>query len=120
MIELSNQDVIDGLEALVDEKGEEFVYVKNDDDGGPTCRYVRNGEPDCMIGQFLAKAGVPLERLVQADGGVIAKTLLEDLRAEGVVSITDKGINALQAAQGRQDRGYPWGVALNAAQFEIH
>lgn len=123
MIELSNRAIIDGLKALVDEQGEEFVYVKSDDEGGPACRYVRNGEPDCMIGQFLARAGVPLERLAQADdsaGGGPADDLLRELKAEGVVSITDKGINALQAAQSRQDRDYPWGVALNAAQFEIH
>jgi hypothetical protein len=127
MIELSNRAVIEGLKALVDEKGEEFVYVKGDGLDGSTCRYVRNGKPDCMIGQFLAKAGVPLERLARADepvgfggGGSPACDLLKELKAEGVVSITDKGIAALQAAQSRQDRDYPWGAALRSAHFEIH
>lgn len=125
LIEITADSVKQGLEALVAEKGEDFIYTERpvagmDDDDDTSCRYVWDGKPDCFIGQFLAKEGVPLERLANADlfmGGLghPAVTLLGQLEREGVVTVTDAAKQMLQAAQNKQDSGKTWGTALACA-----
>ena len=122
MIEITLDSVRSGLEALVAEKGEDFVYNKHSegDAYGPSCRYVWNGEPDCIVGQLLARMGVPVDRLAKADGalgvgtlGVGASILLCDLEEEGLVHVDDwKICIGLNRVQSRQDGGYTWGEAI--------
>ena len=119
-IHISEIDVRSGLEALVAEKGEDFVYGKNAQEGPdyPVCLYVRNGEPDCIVGQFLARQGVPIERLMEADktfGGTPARDLLQELVNEDVISISDDSIYALREAQYNQDTRLTWGESVTLA-----
>jgi len=124
-INISDDDIKNGLSALVIKQGEDFVYSKRnvteDSEGG--CVYVHQGKPDCIIGQFLAGKGVPVERLKQGDTttslGQSAFDLLDCLREEGVITISWKGMNALQAAQSVQDRGRTWGDAATFALMEL-
>lgn len=126
MIEITPDSVIAGLKAIVEDAGEGFVYERVvTDQNGPKCVYVLNEAPSCIVGQFLAKLGVPLERLAVADeanygAGLPAHILLNNLREEGVVRITDYSATAaLSAAQESQDGGDTWGAALYAANRAI-
>lgn len=129
MIELTDTQVIEGLQALVDEKGEGFVYEQKPEYEGSSstqCVYVYQGKADCMVGQFLVKAGVPLERLAEADNshygqGVPALELVSQLQDEGVLSMSETAQEALGYAQGHQDIGETWGYALRGAKerFDI-
>jgi len=118
MIEITIKDVVEGLHSLVDLKGEEYRYPH----AGGVCLYVEGGQPSCIVGHFLHNAGVPLERLVRADGGVSdslgvpAEDLLVDLRSEGVINYTDSNVaRMLQIAQGTQDSGYTWSHSVGQA-----
>jgi hypothetical protein len=117
MIEITFDSAIDGLKALVEEQGEDFIYPRAERDG--SCVYVHEGKPDCIVGRFLAAQGVPLERLVKADTegsgpGLAAGILLGRLSDEGTVYSGDGVKNLLDSIQYRQDRGEPWGAALAA------
>lgn len=126
MIEITPDSVITGLKAIVEDAGEDFVYERVvTDDNGPKCVYVLDGAPSCIVGRFLAKLGVPLERLTVADeanygAGLPAYILMGNLRAEGVVNFTDySAVAALSAAQDSQDSGKNWATALAVAQEAI-
>lgn len=116
MIEITYQSVVDGLSAIVAERGEDFVYPRYTD----LCTYVQGGKPDCGVGCFLASVGVPLERLVEADlndhgSGISASALLEQLKEEGIVSADLEAARILNVFQERQDNGHTWGSALDGA-----
>lgn len=121
MIEITRHSAIQGLSALVEEKGEGFVYTQHTGrEGTKQCRYVHNGAADCMIGQFLAAQGIPLERLAEADkiyawSGAPASELIDSLINEGLVIASDGATNVLAAAQFAQDGGMTWGEALREA-----
>ena len=118
MIELNRSLVDTYLDEAVAEFGEDYVYSQ--DDTG-SCNYVRNGAPSCLVGQVLAKAGVPLDRLAAADcgafgGGTCANDLLEELAEEGILSYDSQVIRLLFKVQYRQDSGYTWGDSVRGAR----
>jgi hypothetical protein len=118
MIELNRSLVDTYLDEAVAEFGGDYVYSKSDTG---SCNYVRDGAPSCLVGQVLAKAGVPLDRLVVADqgqygGGVPADDLLAELVEEGVLRYDGEAITLLSVAQHRQDSGSPWAAAVRAAR----
>lgn len=119
MIEIAVEDVRTGLKALVDEKGADFVYEPKGADA--VCVYVHDGKPDCIVGQFLAAQGVPLERLEKADrcglgyGGIQAAALMEQLTDENIIRAPWAVSEALRKAQFEQDHHKTWGAALEAA-----
>ncbi len=115
MIEITNDTVREGLTALVEEFGEDFVYSKGEDG---LCRYVRNGQPDCIVGKFLAAQGVPVERLAESDGtrfGTVADQLLGQLEGESVITVSDGARATLEAVQHYQDSGFNWGYSVENA-----
>jgi hypothetical protein len=90
------------------------------EDSLPQCQYVYNGQPDCIVGRFLASQGVPLERLAKADtstfgGSTAAVTLLTQLRSEGFITYGDYVCTVLGQVQYSQDQGQPWGDAVDDA-----
>src|SRR5262249_49172603 len=101
-----------GLKALVDESGEGFVYAGPD----RKCVYVPEGVGSCMVGQFLANEGVSVDRLAQADEGMLpAAKLLHALEVEGLVTVEGDALWALQSAQACQDDLKEWGEAYKQA-----
>lgn len=118
MIELNRSLVDTYLDEAVAEFGEDYVDSKG---GNGSCKYVRDGAPSCLVGQVLAKVGVPLDRLKVADlgqygGGVPADDLLVELEDEGVLKYDTGVIALLSEAQRKQDIGYTWGSAVRAAR----
>jgi hypothetical protein len=124
-INITDDDIKNGLLALVIKEGEDFVYSKRDatEESVGRCVYVHQGKPDCIVGQFLAGKGVPVERLEKADTGFAfgqsAFGLLDALEFEKVISISRMGKEALLVAQSAQDRRETWGAALDKALNEL-
>lgn len=117
VITITKVSALEGLKALVEEYGEDFVYEQNTDEDALSCAYVRGGEPSCMIGKFLAAVGVPLERLERADtlGGDPATHLINKLVNEGVLDVEYGVRGILATAQVTQDSGDTWGSAYDRA-----
>jgi len=116
-IVITRDGVIAGLGDLVEEYGDDYIYPRYEE----RCVYVFEGEPDCMVGKFLANKGVPVERLKEADAngdiwgnitGASAVELVGQLENEGIITISSEARKALQYAQIAQDGGETWGAAL--------
>lgn len=121
MIEITADSVLTGLEAVVDEFGEGFVYQRVATDYGSGCFYVKNGEPDCIVAKFLTNLGVELHHLEFGDSAnfgtaVAADELLERLEGFEVLKSSSRARYALRAAQRAQDSGHTWGDALSVAE----
>jgi hypothetical protein len=124
MIEITVDSFVDGTEAILEEFGENHVYEMRDSEHGLSCVYVYQGEPDCIVGKFLANAGVSLDLLKEADnntfgGGISAYGLLGNLVDRGVITIEGDAFTALCRLQGSQDEGTPWGEAVHEAMEAI-
>lgn len=72
------------------------------------CVYVLAGKPCCLIGQVLARLGVPIERLAAFDRAQnsSAQWFLPEL------GFSTRITEAALEAQGSQDAGLPWSHAL--------
>jgi hypothetical protein len=97
---------------VVEQYGEDHVYerVPNTVD---SCRYEYSGQPSCIVGHVLHRAGVPIDVLKSFDDnddGVSANVLYEYL------DVTEDAANVLGWAQGLQDSGHTWGRALDRAR----
>jgi len=125
MIEITYADALAGLKVIVAEAGADFVYSKRG--AGETydgrCVYVWDGEPDCIVGKYLAKVGVPIDRLRKADSmgfGEPARALLHDLEHQGMIDIEPDAIRLLQETQYHQDQGRTWGHSLSTAEYTVN
>lgn len=117
-IMITAEGVSEQLTALVAEYGEGFVYKKHP--GGNWCTYVHEGKPDCGVGHVLFRLGVPLERLIKADGeecgqSVSADGLIDLLTEEGVAKFEPGVRYMLTRFQHLQDAGMSWGYSLEKA-----
>jgi hypothetical protein len=104
-------DVVDG--------NEDFVY--HEDPRVGRCMYVLDGQPSCLVGHVLARAGWTVEQVAGLDpylddyiykGGVSASELFD---AFPEYFTKDAG-RVLAAAQGAQDLQNSWGDALEFAR----
>jgi hypothetical protein len=113
---------LDLLAGAVKARGEDYMYDAEGRHGG-ACYYATDGKPDCMVGQALADAGVPIDTLNALNPkGAFAQDAVDYLRGNDV-DITPGARKVFRAAQRRQDMGVLWGSAYrnaeDAAKFEI-
>lgn len=111
-------DVLEDLQALVTERGPDFVYRAPVLDNGaqgpdlPYCRYEYNGVPSCGLGKVFAdRWAVPIESLSRLDREQDTEFQLRRFGHK----LTPAARRLLFAFQGRQDKGLPYGEALTAA-----
>ena len=93
------------------------------------CLYVRDGEPSCLVGQVLARAGVAVEDLARMDKGTpdsgtedepvgdgdsesAFEVLWENGALPDYLEVTPDAADILVHVQSRQDQGIAWGDAL--------
>jgi hypothetical protein len=120
---MSNRLHIDGQRALellrevVAEHGTETVYQQvpvmgSDGSERLMCVYAHDGQPSCLIGHALHRAGVTVDELAALQG--VADELDDVLPAR--VDLDPLAESVFYAAQFLQDDGSPWGEALTAAE----
>jgi hypothetical protein len=121
-IRFDEQKVVTDLRAVVATKGPDYVYPRGGKHGGmgEDCVYFEpNGEPSCIIGHVLARHGVTLEDLRHDtedlnEGSSVAQLIMDGLlRLDGPYERDLRDF--LQDVQAFQDRGVPWGPALDFA-----
>jgi hypothetical protein len=122
MIEIDREKALALLAAEVRTEGPQFIYKKdervdeNGDMQGINCRYVEDGNPSCLVGRVLFRAGVPIEAISALDTQFegISESI-QDAKFPDDVNLTLDAREVLQAAQTSQDAGQTWGEALRAA-----
>lgn len=115
------------LARAVENRGEEFVYDK--DQYGGVCAYFdpSDGTPGCIVGQVLSFKGVTLETFINWAETYRAEsdhTYAPNLNTSGVTDLVDyhfidadnQTLEYLALAQSRQDTGATWGQALRRAE----
>lgn len=109
--ELTPEIVTPVIEKLVEEFGENYIYKQEEREAHEivNCRYRENGNPSCIVGHVLDRAGVEYNPDWDYD----------DLAASGL-PLPDSVRGALTLAQEVQDGGMTWGTALNAYKKELN
>lgn len=106
MITITGVDTLDLLRVVIAEHGATTIYqIPEIYD---TCVYTVDGQPSCLVGHCLVKAGISAAALVDEDC-TIDELELEHLR------LTDGAVQVFLAAQEAQDAGEMWSEALRAA-----
>lgn len=105
----------------------DHVYVQ----AGDVQTYVRDGQPDCLVGQWLAARGVPLDVLAEFDDmpsdvveGGAASTVVRHLDGRGLLALPTAPdalrdvLYYLDSVQEYQDLGTKWGEAAQIAESQ--
>lgn len=94
------------------DKGEDYVYspVRGASSSeGTMCAYFYEGKPSCLIGQWMNRYhGVTDAGVFEGDE---ARTVVPAI----LLNVEHKAADFLQELQEEQDRGLPWGLALEKA-----
>ena len=111
--------VLEALNAVVDEKGGDYVY-----EGGRMSRtYAAYDEPSCIVGNALHRLGVSISTLTEMDrrtidgAAISSRNVLEVLEGSGFILDND-AVMLLATAQVLQDAEIPWGDAVRMAREE--
>lgn len=112
MIELDGATALRLLREVVAERPD-YVY-EPPADAHELCVYQSHGEPSCVVGHVLARAGWPVRALIELDRTGVSAGLLHQ-RLDGV---TEQAATVLAVAQNWQDVGgdHTWAGALAAAE----
>lgn len=96
---------------VVAEFGDDYVYPEDHKElefngSTPSCVYVHDDKPSCVVGQILHRHGVSIDQL-----------MLNEFRNARVVAFQlagadDKARFFLSEIQSHQDKGHPWGESL--------
>lgn len=121
-LHLTDEQVLADLAAVVEGR-EEYVYLDEREEGSG-CVYFDDdfiGEPpSCIVGHVLARHGVTLTDLVNAEVEIerhINGSRVVLLTELGLLDISRKAAIALSEAQYAQDDGHTWGYALDQARI---
>jgi len=112
IVHLTVPGVIEAMTAAVEARGRDYVYQRLGE--MLACRYVLDGRASCLVGDTLARCGVPLAELAKWEYTHVGR-LLYMLRRSGAITYETRVMDVLRAAQQRQDDGSTWGDALDAA-----
>lgn len=105
----------EAIRAVVAEAGRDHVYeLRVDDDYNlGVCDYVRDDQPSCLIGQALARVGVPVDVLARYEGKS-SDWVMEKLGERYPEWTFSRPIqSAARDAQTAQDQELSWGHSLD-------
>lgn len=124
---ITYEDAARALDEAVNEKGTDFVY---DPPSGDVCSYTdREGNPSCIVGHVIAKLNpkafariAEFEWYEVHDDDVETYPLIKEANVSHIdttfgveLGLTDDAEKLLRMVQDRQDRGIPWGKAVEIA-----
>lgn len=104
--------VQEDLPAIIAQRGADFQYEVHSGSGG-TCMYVWDGQPDCLIGCYLADLGLPLEAFAAFEGSSIDMAFDGGYLKDYGFTAEYEALNAMERIQSLQDNEYTWGDAYN-------
>jgi hypothetical protein len=127
MIHITADDMVNALEAVVDEKGADYQYPSDLYDAkGGVCMYQVDGAPACIAGAALHRLGVSGDELRLAEE-MPADSAMQILKDHGLITFDYEAGQIVAAAQQVQDvdarpgryhagADNTWGAALEAAR----
>lgn len=104
--------VKDDLPGIIAQRGGDFQYETHPGSGG-TCMYVWDGQPDCLIGCYLADLGLPLEAFEAIEGSGIDSGFDNGHLEKYGFTAEREAITAMERIQNLQDNEYTWGDAYD-------
>lgn len=115
---ISFDEALAAMEAVVAERGEDYVYPKqkrgwSHEDQGLTCLYALDGDPSqpaCIVGAVLAHEGKLTKTIANQ------MSTVSDLVEQGLLTVSEKTERLLKIAQFEQDGGSTWGWAVAKAK----
>ena len=107
---LTYDEVSADLEAIVAEWGADHIY-EGPDPNDSDCLYVHTASdgaliPGCLIGVWLARRGIALERMARMENDSA------DAYVPRLLDVENRALYLLTQAQHRQDNRVAWGDAL--------
>jgi hypothetical protein len=110
------------MDQAVEERGGSFVYYDQFAESYReygTCRYQVDGQPACLVGLALSKAGLTVEELELLEGSSIQASYEQGRLPAERLEITHEALKVLELAQTLQDNDATWGEALESARSEV-
>lgn len=105
MIVIDKTKALELLDAAVAKRGADTVVEQ--------CHYVVGGEPNCIVGEALALAGVDTDLLYPFNSCKIGTAaLLAHLKLDGGVEMDRAAVLIFGHAQDKQDNHWAWGEAV--------
>lgn len=117
-IDLTPKAALDLIKEAVDERGKGYIYPPSLIDSltkDGSCLYADKGQPSCLVGVVLHKAGISVAALKRFDRHKDAGVPTE-LVEVGLLDIPVESALILTRAQSLQDTGHTWGDALKEAR----
>lgn len=123
-IELTADKARQYMREAVEDAGADYVYRQHHSE----CLYVVGGEPACLIGHVLIKAGVGVEEFPTREGddplGLLGfregqKGRAREREQLSGIAANESVARALTAAQEMQDAGATWGSALEEFEQDL-
>jgi hypothetical protein len=110
---LTYDEALADLKALVEEKGEDYIYQTDPESG---CLYFHDKErPGCIVGHVMAKHGIKQDDLVHGSADWNFNKSVHGLFKDGFLDIDERTGYLLAIAQTLQDDHTPWGQAVSVA-----
>lgn len=115
-LNITLDEAISEMEAIVEERGEDFIYKPPPAPEPGTCAYFKpDGTPSCGVGYLFDWNGIDPSVLK----GDLNFAPLRALVAEGVIEMDFSVQQFLHKFQFRQDSGFPYRDALAEAKTEV-
>jgi hypothetical protein len=101
------------LQAVISTKGKDYVYPHT----GGECVYFEENKPSCIIGHLLAKHDIDRWDLALDQGDYNCSASVLNLEGAGFLVLDGDSREFLTEVQFFQDKGVPWGLAVEAATW---
>lgn len=96
----------------------DYVYENKGTGLGPSCAYVADGKPSCIVGHALYRLGVPIETVADFDNYGVFEYVVDN-RSDLIDASNDSTYRAVAMAQTMQDEKHPWGASVAEAAKEL-
>lgn len=116
---LTWRQALEYLRAAVEERGEDYVYARSNQGRLSFCTYERGGQPSCIVGEVLHRAGVSIKQLKKLD--MPGSSGIRNLAANGIlpIDVELEAVERLSVLQALQDSGETWGFVLQRAEGKL-
>lgn len=115
--EITEQETEKLLANAVADRGEDFVYPEEWKYGADCQYFLPDGKPACIVGHVLDQLGLTQTNIssVGVYGQLFPAVQINEHLAHTGIAFTKDAVDLLVFVQNRQDRGVPWGDAVDTS-----